>query len=46
MEIDSNFSDILIFGYWNIRGRGQQIRFLLEYCELEYKEVNFSFSNK
>ncbi|KAL4508063.1 hypothetical protein ABPG72_021436 [Tetrahymena utriculariae] len=34
----------LVFGYWNGRGRGQQIRFLLEYIEANYEEKTYFFS--
>ena len=29
----------LIFGYWRLRGLGEQIRLLLQYLGLEYKEI-------
>ncbi|KAL4508064.1 hypothetical protein ABPG72_021437 [Tetrahymena utriculariae] len=35
----------LVYGYWNTRGRGQQIRFLLEYVEASYEEKIYHFDN-
>uniref|UniRef100_H2XLA5 glutathione transferase n=1 Tax=Ciona intestinalis TaxID=7719 RepID=H2XLA5_CIOIN len=29
------------FGYWDIRGRGQSIRLMLEYLALDYEEVRY-----
>jgi glutathione S-transferase len=34
-------TDTLTFGYWGIRGRGQVIRYLLEYTETAYDEKRY-----
>lgn len=37
-------SQDLLFGYFNLQGRGQIARLLLAYTRSEYKEVRYSFS--
>ncbi|XP_018495947.1 glutathione S-transferase Mu 1 [Galendromus occidentalis] len=34
------------FGYWNIRGLGQSIRHVLNYCEVQYDERTYDFGEK
>ncbi len=36
----------MILGYWNIRGRGQPIRFFLEYLEVPYSEKRYTNANE
>ncbi|TNV75704.1 hypothetical protein FGO68_gene16030 [Halteria grandinella] len=33
----------LIFGYWDIRGLGQSIRYLLEYLNVPYEEIQYIY---
>ena len=33
-------------GYWNVRGRGEKLRHLLEYCGVEYTQVVYQLSKK
>ncbi|KAM7312086.1 putative glutathione S-transferase [Ixodes scapularis] len=32
-----------VLGYWDVRGLGQYLRYLLEYAKVEYKEKRYSF---
>lgn len=34
------------YGYWCIRGLGQSIRYLLEYCDVQYDEKTYGFGEK
>lgn len=36
----------IVFGYWNIRGLGQAIRYVLEYAELQFDERRYSFGEQ
>lgn len=36
----------IILGYWKIRGAGQQLRFMLEYLGLKYKEDFYEQGDK
>lgn len=31
----------LVLGYWNIRGLGERVRQLLEYCGLPYTQIKY-----
>ena len=31
-----------IFGYWGIRGKGQQVRHLLAYCGVDYDTTTYT----
>lgn len=35
----------IIFGYWDLRGLGQSIRFMLKYLNIDYQEVRYKFGD-
>ncbi len=33
------------FGYWDLRGLGEPIRFMLKYCNVKYKEIRYKMTD-
>jgi glutathione S-transferase len=35
----------IIFGYWDLRGLGQSIRFMLKYLNIDYQEIRYKLGD-